>query len=169
MNAHRSSNNAWNWTAVRHTADGTVIKTYPARKTMKQVHARTEKDHPESTWDWTIDETKRQVTIFKNHWRVKEERDLARGKTQEQIWEDEAIGKCLRMARIAREMGHVYLNEDGTQDNTYGVEPMKRTWIANKVRGGAIAFGGNPPMNEADAREAVEKAFADYIAENGEE
>jgi hypothetical protein len=161
MNSTNMTNN-WNWVSTRTTKTN-IIKTYPEGKTVKEVHARTEVDHPERTWDWTVDEKKREVSIFQNHWRVKEEEDLARGKTQEKIWEEEAIGKCLRMAKIMRDSGGKCENADGTDDPSFGVELTKQVWVMNKMRGST--FAGRPPMSEADARAEVDKAFADYIAE----
>lgn len=160
--------NNWKWEAVR-TTKTTIILTYPDGKTIEEVHARTEKDYPEYTWDWTVDEGKREVSVFQNHWRLKEEADKAKGKTQEQIWEEEAIGKALRMARFSKEMGVRCLNADGTEDASYGLDALKGCWIANRVRGGAVAFGGRPPMTEEEAKAEVEEAFARYIAEYGDE
>ena len=163
MNPTTSKMNAnnWNWVSTRTTAT-TIVLTYPEGKAIEEVHERTEVDYPERTWDWTVDEGKREVSVFRNHWRVKEEADLKKGKTQGQIWEEEAIGKALRMKQIEKKLGFVCVGKDA-------LEVLKECWTANKMRGGCVEFGGRPPMTEEEARAEVEKAFADYIAEYGEE
>lgn len=154
--------NNWEWECVHTDDDSITTLTYPAGKTMDEVHARLEVDYSDHTWDWTVSEEKREVSVFRNHWRVKEEEGRKAGKTQSQIWTEEAIGKCLRMEKMMREMGHT---DEEAKEYT---ESLKRCWIKNRTLGGVVAFGGRPPMTEEDARAEVEKEFADYIAEYGD-
>ena len=97
-------NNTWYWTeTTTNKGDNTIIKKYPKGKTIEQIHAKVESEYPEYVWDWTISEEKREVHIFQNHWRVQEQRLRAEGKTLQEIWELEAIGKAERMRDIIAE------------------------------------------------------------------
>lgn len=152
----------WAWVSSKFSKDKTtIIKRYPKGTPMKEVHAKTESEYGEYVWDWVVHDDKDEVHVFKNHWRVKEEEGKAKGKTQEQMWEEEAIGKCLRMAKVWKKMKVKCVEPDGTEDESYGVETTKQCWIANRMRGGKLT--------EEEARAEVEKAFADYLAEYPEE
>jgi len=120
-------NNLWNWTATTIKSDNTIIKKYPKNKTIEQIHAKVESEYPEYVWDWTISEEKREVHIFKNHWRMEEERLRAEGKTLHEIWELEAIGKAERMRDyIAEKCGEEEAQKYWKQMEDYWATCKKR-------------------------------------------
>ena len=92
------------WISVKLSEDKTtIIKTFNKDIPVERVHAKLEMEYPDGLWDWTVDDG--EVDIFQNHWRVQEKMMLEEGKSYEEIWKREALGKMLRMASFLDEIG----------------------------------------------------------------
>lgn len=103
--------NSWNFKSKSVKKDGTIVYVYDADiYSTEDVHAKLEsmygferlkemwgeeKADEMDVWDWTV--LKGKAHVFMNHWKVQEKKLLKEGKTIQEIWELEAIGKAERM------------------------------------------------------------------------
>lgn len=99
------------WKSMSVKKDGTHVYMYDADiYSTEDVHAKLEsiygienlkktwgeeKADEMDVWDWTA--MNGRADVFQNHWKIQEKKLLKEGKTQQEIWELEAIGKAERM------------------------------------------------------------------------